>query len=39
MATSLSNLADTLTTGIHKVQCKDCDCFFEYESIKGSSIK
>ena len=28
MATSLSNLADTLTTGIHKVQCKDCDCFF-----------
>ena len=28
MATSLSNLADNLTTGVHKVQCKDWDCFF-----------
>ena len=39
MATSLSNLADNLTEGIHKIKCKDCDCFLEYESVKDNLIK
>ena len=30
MTTSLSNLVDNLTEGIHKIKCKDCDCFLEY---------
>ena len=29
MASSLSNLIDNLAEGIHKIKCKDCDCFFE----------
>ena len=37
MTTSLSNLVDNLTKGIHKIKCKDCDC--EYEDIKDNSIK
>ena len=36
MATSLSNLVHNLTEGIHKMKCKDCDCFLEYESVKDS---
>ena len=39
MATSLSNLVDNLTEGIHKIKCKDCDCFFGYESAKDNLIK
>ena len=39
MATSLSNLADNLTEGIHKIKCKGCDCFPEYESLKNNLIK
>ena len=39
MASSLSNLVDSLIEWIHKVKCKDCDCFLEYESLKGNSIK
>ena len=39
MATSLSNLDDNVTEGIHKVICKDCDCLLEYESVKENSIK
>ena len=41
MATSLSNLVDNLTEGIHKIKCKDCDCFLEYQSenSKDNSIK
>ena len=39
MATSLSNLVDNLTEGIHKIKCKDCDCFLEYESVKDNLIK
>ena len=39
MATSSSNLVDNLTEGIHKIKCKDCGCFFEYESVKDTSIK
>ena len=27
MATSLSNLVDNLAERIHKIKCKDCDCF------------
>ena len=34
IATSLSNLVDNLAEGIHKVKCKDCDCFLEYESVR-----
>ena len=36
MATSLSNLADNLTEGIHKIICKD---FLECESVKDNLIK
>ena len=39
MATPLSNLVDNLTERIHKIKCKDCDCFHEYESVKNSSVK
>ena len=39
MATSLSNLVEDLTEGIHKIKCKDCDCFLEYESGKENLIK
>ena len=36
-ATSLSNLADNLI--IHKMKCKDCDCFLEYECVDDNLIK
>ena len=39
MACSLSNLVDNLAEGIHKIKCKDCDCFLKYESIKDNLIK
>ena len=39
MTTSLSNLVDNLAQGIHKIKCKDCDCFFEYESVKDDLIE
>ena len=39
MATSLSNLVDNLTEEIHKIKYEDCDCFFEYESVKDNLIK
>ena len=29
MASSLSTLVDNLTEEIHKVKCKDCNCFLE----------
>ena len=35
----LSNLVDNLTEGIHKIKCKDCDCFLEYESVEDNLIK
>ena len=38
-ATSLSNVVDNITEGIHKIKCKDCDCFLEYESFKDTLIK
>ena len=37
MASWSSNLVDNLTEGIHNIKCKDCDCFFEYESIKAEA--
>ena len=39
MAISSSSLADNLVEEIHKVKCKACDCFLEYESDKVNSIK
>ena len=39
METSLSNLVDNLTEGIHKIRCKYCDCFLKYESMKDNFIR
>ena len=39
MTSSLSNVADNLAEGIHKIKCKNCDCFLEYGSVKDSLIK
>ena len=39
MASSLSNLADDLTEEIHKINCKDCDCFLKYKSVKENLIR
>ena len=38
-ASSLSNPVDNLTEGIHKVKCKDCGWFIEYENVKENSVK
>ena len=38
MTTSLSNLVDNLAEGIHKIKCKDCDCFLETETVKDDLI-
>ena len=38
MASSLSNHVDNLTEGI-KIKFKDCDCLFQYESVKENLIK
>ena len=39
MASSLLNLVDNFAEGIHKIKCKYCDCFLEYESAKDNLIK
>ena len=39
MASSLSNLIDNPTEGIHKIKCEYCDSFLEYESVKDNLIK
>ena len=39
MTTSLAKLVDNLTKGIHKIKCKYCDCFFEYQSVQDDWIK
>ena len=39
MAASLSDLVHNLTEIIHKIKCKDCHCFLEYQSVKEQSIK
>ena len=33
MASSLSNLVNNLAEGMHKIKCKDCYCFPEYERV------
>ena len=39
MASSLSDFVDNLAEGIHKIKCKYCDCFLQYESVKDNLIK
>ena len=39
MVSSLSDLFDNLAEGIHKIKCKDCDCFLAYEKVKDNLIK
>ena len=39
MAISLSKFADNLLKGIHKIKCKDCGYFLEYESGKNNFAK
>ena len=39
MTSSLSNLVDNRTAGIHKTKCKDCVCFLEYETVKDNLRK
>ena len=39
LLSSSSNIADNLAEGIYKIKYKDCDYFFEYESVKGNLIK
>ena len=39
MASSSSNLVDNLAEGIHKIQCKDCDCFFLIWKCQGQLYK
>ena len=39
MASSLSNLVDNLTEGIHEIKSKDCDGFRKYESVQDNLIK
>ena len=39
MANSLLILVDNLAEGIHKIKCKACDCFLEYESVKDNLMK
>ena len=39
MGTLLSNLVGYLTEGIHKIKCKDCDWFLEYETFKHNLVK
>ena len=38
LASSLAILVCNLADGIHKIKCKDCNCFLEYESVKGNSV-
>ena len=39
MASSISNLVDNPTEGIHKIKFKDCDFFLKYENVKDNLIK
>ena len=39
MENSSSNLVDNFAEGIHKTKCKDCNYFFQNESVKDSLIK
>ena len=39
MASSLSDFVHNLAEGIYKIKFKSCDCFLEYESVKGQFDK
>ena len=39
MASSLSNRLDNLAEGVHKIKCKECDCFLAWWEIKKKEIK
>ena len=39
MASSLSNLVDNLTEGIHRIRRKDCNCFLEYDGVNNNLTK
>ena len=39
MTSSWWNLVDNLAEGIHKIKCKDCNCFLEYKSVNENLIK
>ena len=39
IGSSLKNPVDNLAKGIHKIKCKYCDCFLEYEIVKDDLIK
>ena len=39
MVSSLSNLVDNLAKGIHEINCKDCNCFLEYENVNDNLTK
>ena len=38
MASLLSNLVDNLVEVIHKIKCKDCNCFPVYESANDNFV-
>ena len=38
MAISLSNLVVNITEGIHNIEFKDCDCYYEYQSVKDNLL-
>ena len=39
MSNSLANFLNNLAEKIHKIKCKDCACFLEYESVNNNLIK
>ena len=39
MVTSLSSLVDNPIDVIHKIKCKDCDCFGQYKSCQDNLTK
>ena len=39
MASSLSDLVDNLAEGIHKIKCKECNCFLKHKSANDNLIK
>ena len=38
ISTSLSNLVDNLSEGLHSDKCTDCELHFNYMSIKGNQL-
>ena len=38
MSTSLLNLADNLSEGLHSDKCTDCKLHFDYRSIKDNQL-